>query len=97
MLNIQKTKIMDTKGSINETDIIINNEEVENVELFEYLGSLIHNNGDCSREIKRRLAMALKILAEMEKYGKLLTSKQKSAYFKQLYFKLQHMDASPRN
>ena len=68
---------MDLKDSIYKPDIIINNEEVENVESFEYLGSLIDNNGDCSKEMKKRLAMVLKKLAEMEKIWKNVNIKTK--------------------
>ena len=51
------------KGSPN---IQVNNEELQCVESYEYLGSIINNNGDCSKEISRRLAIAIKKLNTMK-------------------------------
>ena len=51
-LNIQKTKIM-ASGPITSWEI--DGETVETVRDFIYLGSKITADGDCSREIKRRL------------------------------------------
>jgi len=53
-LNIQKTKIM-TSGSI--TSWQIDEETMEIVRDFIFLGSRITANGDCSHEIKRRLLL----------------------------------------
>lgn len=33
----------------------MNNDEVENATYFEYLGYIMNNNGNCSKEIRRRL------------------------------------------
>ena len=44
----------------------MNGESVGKVPAFEYLGSLIDKNGDCSKEVKRRLAMAYMKLLDME-------------------------------
>ena len=65
-LNVKKTKIMDVKGCSAPSIISVNGEHVENVESFEYLGSLIEADGDGSREIKRRLAMASRKLEDMK-------------------------------
>ena len=51
-LNIQKTKIM---ASIPITSCQIEEETVETVTSFTFLGSKITSCGDCSHEIKRRL------------------------------------------
>ena len=51
-LNIQKTKIM---ASIPITSCQIEEETVETVTSFTFLGSKITACGDCSHEIKRRL------------------------------------------
>ena len=53
-LNIQKTKIM-TSGSV--TSWQIDEETMETVRDFIFLGSRITANGDCSHEIKRRLLL----------------------------------------
>ena len=37
---------------------MINQKQLENVEHFKYLGSILTNDGRCIREIKSRIAMA---------------------------------------
>ena len=53
-LNIQKTNIM-ASGSI--TSWLIDEETIETVTNFIFLGSKITADGDCSHEIKRRLLL----------------------------------------
>ena len=55
-LNIQKTKIM-ASGPI--TSWQIDGETIETMTDFIFLGSKITADGDCSHEIKRRLAYSL--------------------------------------
>ena len=55
-LNIQKTKIM-ASGPITSWEI--DGEAVETVADFNFLGSKITADGDCSHEIKRRLLLGL--------------------------------------
>jgi len=38
--------------------IMIDQKQLENVECFKYLGSMLTNDGRCTREIKSRIAMA---------------------------------------
>jgi hypothetical protein len=38
--------------------IMIDQKQLENVEYFNYLGSMITNDARCTREIKSRIAMA---------------------------------------
>ena len=57
-LNIQKTKIM-ASGPI--TSWQIDQETVETVSDFIFLGSKITADGDCSHEIKRRLLLGRKV------------------------------------
>ena len=61
-LNIQKTKIM-VCGSITtwQTD----GETMETVTDFIFLGSKIAADGDCSHEIKRRLLLGRKVMANL--------------------------------
>ena len=57
-LNIQKTKIM-ASGPV--TSWQIDGETVETVADFNFLGSKITADGDCSHEIKRRLLLEGKL------------------------------------
>ena len=65
-LNANKTKIMNTDKTKTKTKITINGKELENVNKFEYLGSMLCNNGDGIKEIKKRLNMALQKLKQMK-------------------------------
>ena len=62
-LNIQKTKIM-ASGPINSWQI--DGETVETVADFIFLGSKITVDGDCSHEIKRRLLLGRKVMANLD-------------------------------
>ena len=59
-LNIQKTKIM-ASGSIPSWQI-----DGETVADFNFLGSEITANGDCSHEIKRRLFLGRKVMTNLD-------------------------------
>ena len=62
-LNIQKTKIM---ASSPITSWQIDGETVETVANFIFLGSKITADGDCSHEIKRRLLLGRKVMANLD-------------------------------
>ena len=62
-LNIQKTKII-ASGPI--TSWQIDEETVETVADFIFLGSKITANGDCSHEIKRRLLLGRKAMTNLD-------------------------------
>ena len=53
-LNIRKTKIMST-GNLTKFDL--DGEEIEKVNQFTFLGSLVTADGGCRSEIRRRLAL----------------------------------------
>ena len=61
-LNIQKTKIM-LSGPI--TSGQIDEETVETVSDFIFLGSKITSDGDCSHEIKRRFLLGRKVMTNL--------------------------------
>ena len=61
-LNVQKTKIM---ASSPITSWEIDGETVETVADFIFLGSKITADGDCSREIKRRLLLGRKVMINL--------------------------------
>ena len=62
-LNIQKTKIM-AFGPITSWEI--DEETVETVTDFIFLGSKITANGDCSHEMKRRLLLGRKVMTKID-------------------------------
>ena len=62
-LNIQKTKIM---ASSPITKWQIDEETVETVADFSFLGSKITADGDCSHEIKRRLLLGRKVMTNLD-------------------------------
>ena len=64
-LNIQKTKIM-ASGPI--TSWQIDEETMETVTDFTFLGFKITADGDCSHEIKRHLLLEKKSMANLEVY-----------------------------
>ena len=62
-LNIQKTKIM---ASSPITSWEIDGETMETLRNFIFLGSKITADGDCSREIKRRLLLGRKAMTNLD-------------------------------
>ena len=62
-LNIQKNKIM-ASDPINSWEI--NGETVETVSDFIFGGSKITTDGECSREIKRRLLLGRKVMTNLD-------------------------------
>ena len=62
-LNIQETKIM---ASSPITSWEIDGETMETVSDFIFLGSRITADGDCSHEIKRRLLLGRKVMANLD-------------------------------
>ena len=62
-LNIQKTKIM-ASGPITSWEI--DGQTVETVSDFVFLGSKITADGDCSREIKRRLLLGRNVMTNLD-------------------------------
>ena len=66
-LNIQKTKIM---ASSSITSWQIDGETVEIVADFIFLGSKITADSDCSHEIKRRLLLGRKVMANLDRIFK---------------------------
>ena len=59
-LNISKTKVMVvSKGNENiRANIFVGGEQLEQVERYKYLGSVVTRDGRCKEEIKTRLAIA---------------------------------------
>ena len=72
LLNTKKTKIMVIDPSRDDVGEAykVDGQDLEKVTHFEYLGSMINTRGDCSQEIRRRLAMGKKAVIDMAKIWK---------------------------
>jgi hypothetical protein len=55
---VENTKIMRISSQPYPIKIRIDQKQLENMEYFNYLGSMITNDARCTREIKSRIAMA---------------------------------------
>ena len=71
-LYVEKTKVMRISRQPSPVTIMIDQKQLENVECFKYLGSMLTNDGRSTREIKSRIAMAK---AAFNKKKALFTSK----------------------
>ena len=59
-------KIMELDKWQENTNIVIDNINVERVQSFQYLGAMFSTNGDGASNIKQRLAMAVQALNNMQ-------------------------------
>jgi len=57
-MNIEKTKVMRISRQPSPVTIMIDQKQLENVECYKYLGSMLTDDGRCTRGIKSRIAMA---------------------------------------
>ena len=57
-MNVEKTKVMRISRQPSPVKIMINQKQLENMESFKYLGSILTNDERCTCEIKCRIAMA---------------------------------------
>ena len=57
-MNVEKRKVMRISRQPSPVTVMIGQKQLENVEYFNYLGSMLTNDGRCTREIKSRIAMA---------------------------------------
>jgi len=57
-MNVEKTKVMRISRHPSPVTVMIDQKQLENVECFKYLGSMLTNDGRCTCEIKSRFAMA---------------------------------------
>ena len=71
-MNVEKTKLMRISRQPSPVTIMIDQKQLDNVECFKYLGSILTNDGRCTCEIKSRAVMAK---AAFNKKKTLFTSK----------------------
>ena len=73
------------------TNIVIEGDLIEEVIDFDYLGSLLIQNGDGIKEIRRRLGMSVKKLKSTEKLWKGNNDQAKLKFLRSLNFQLPPM------
>jgi hypothetical protein len=71
-MNVEKTKVMRISKQPFPVKLMIDQKQLENVESFKYLCSMLTNDGRCTCEIKSRIATAK---SEFKKKRALVTSK----------------------
>ena len=70
-LNIQKAKVMVVGNVIDEAkQFTTDNNVVESVNSFIYLGAKIHTNGDSSMDIRRRIVIAKNTMKSLDNIWK---------------------------
>ena len=57
-MNVEKTKVMRISRQPFPVKIMLDQKQLETVDYFKYLGSILTNDGRCTCEIKCRIAMA---------------------------------------
>ena len=57
-MNVEKTKVMSISRQPSPVTIKIDQNQLENMKCFKYLGSMLTDDGRCTCEIKSRIAMA---------------------------------------
>ena len=57
-MNVEKAKVMRILRQLFAVKIMIDQKQLENMESFKYLGSILTNDGRCNCENKCRIAMA---------------------------------------
>ncbi|XP_072037259.1 uncharacterized protein [Amphiura filiformis] len=72
ILNTRKTRVMIVDAGRNNTDanFSLEGDLIEEVESFEFLGSIINTKSDCTKEIKRRLTIARGVVSNLTKLWK---------------------------
>jgi hypothetical protein len=68
-MNVEKTKVMRISIKPSPVTTMIDQKQLENVECFKYLGSILTNDGRCTREIKSTITMT-KATVKFRRYSK---------------------------
>ena len=58
ILSLEIFHCLNASGQPSPVTIMIDQKQLDNVECFNYLGSMLTNDGRCTREIKSRIVMA---------------------------------------
>ena len=63
----RKTKIMNIATGATPAAFVLDQERIEAVDSFVYLGSIVSSSGYCSREVKRRIGLAGSVFKQLER------------------------------
>jgi hypothetical protein len=63
-MNVDKTKVIKISRQLYPVQIMIDQNQSDNVEYFNYLGSTITNDARCTREIKSRISWQKQLSAK---------------------------------
>ena len=66
-ISLPKTKSMRTDG-MDETPVTLNGNQIEDVQSFKYLGSMVNPAGESSEEIQSRISSAWSVFLQLRKY-----------------------------
>ncbi len=64
-LNVKQTKLLKSGKIQSDAGVIVDDEQLEVVEHFKYLGSLKSADGNCSKDTRSRIGMAKKIMLDL--------------------------------
>ena len=67
-LNVSKTKMMVVGGS-NDSNLRVDGQTIEEVSDFNFLGSIVTNEGDSRKEVDRRIGMGKSAVRVSERFG----------------------------
>ena len=83
-LNLSKTKVMTTGQDVREATV--GGENLETVQSYIFLGSMVTNNGECMQEIRRRLALGRTAVRNMEQAWKDVSTGTKLEIMERMVF-----------
>ena len=69
-VNVEKTKAMKVGKDANTNHFKVNDEHIDNVKQFKYLGSIITDDGDVEIDVQSRIGQATSVFKRMDKVWK---------------------------
>ena len=73
-MNAKKTKTMFiSRKETKQIDVQLDGVDLEQVNVYKYLGQMVNNSGDCEQEIKARIFIAKSVFQKM---SNILTSRK---------------------
>ena len=69
-VSVEKTKAMKVRKDANTNHITVNDQPIDNVKQFKYLGSIITDDGDVEIDVRSRIGQATSVFKRMDKVWK---------------------------